>query len=157
MDTNIIGRRMQTLGIEPEKPRILRIFVRDVTDASDGNATGIGLADFSTTRLVEKIDRHATYMNGITGLAPQKSRIPFHYDTDREAIEIALQTIGLTSPDQASVIRIENTLKLTEVDISESLLEAAKMRSDLEIIGKLSSFEFDSTGNLLPFTIYRFA
>ncbi len=157
MDTNIIGRRMQTLGIEPEKPRILRIFVRDVTDASDGNATGIGLADFSTTRLVEKIDRHATYMNGITGLAPQKSRIPFHYDTDREAIEIALQTIGLTSPDQASVIRIENTLKLTEVDISESLLEAAKMRSELEIIGKLSSFEFDSTGNLLPFTIYRFA
>ncbi len=157
MDTNIIGRRMQTLGIEPEKPRILRIFVRDVTDASDGNATGIGLADFSTTRLVEKIDRHATYMNGITGLAPQKSRIPFHYDTDREAIEIALQTIGLTSPEQASVIRIENTLKLTEVDISESLLEAAKMRSELEIIGKLSSFEFDSTGNLLPFTIYRFA
>ena len=157
MDTNIIGRRMQTLGIEPEKPRILRIFVRDVTDASDGNATGIGLADFSTTRLVEKIDRHATYMNGITGLAPQKSRIPFHYDTDREAIEIALQTIGLTSPEQASVIRIENTLKLTEVDISESLLEAAKMRSDLEIIGKLSSFEFDSAGNLLPFTIYRFA
>ena len=157
MDTNIIGRRMQTLGIEPEKPRILRIFVRDVTDASDGNATGIGLADFSTTRLVEKIDRHATYMNGITGLAPQKSRIPFHYDTDREAIEIALQTIGLTSPEQASVIRIENTLKLTEVDISESLLEAAKMRSELEIIGKLSSFEFDSAGNLLPFTIYRFA
>ena len=157
MDTNIIGRRMQTLGIEPEKPRILRIFVRDVTDASDGNATGIGLADFSTTRLVEKIDRHATYMNGITGLAPQKSRIPFHYDTDREAIEIALQTIGLTSPEQASVIRIENTLKLTEVDISESLLEAAKMRSELEIIGKLSSFEFDSAGILLPFTIYRFA
>ncbi len=153
MDTNIIGRRMQTLGIEPEKPKILRIFVRDVTDASDGNATGIGLADFTTTRLVEKIDRHATYMNGITGLAPQKSRIPFHYGTDREAIEIALQTIGLTSPERASVIRVENTLKLTEVDISESLLEAAKLRSDLEVIGRLSSFEFDSVGNLLPFTI----
>ena len=153
MDTNIIGRRMQTLGIEPEKPKILRIFVRDVTDASDGNATGIGLADFTTTRFVEKIDRHATYMNGITGLAPQKSRIPFHYDTDREAIEIALQTIGLTSPERASVIRVENTLKLTEVDISESLLEAAKLRSDLEVIGRLSSFEFDSVGNLLPFTI----
>ncbi len=157
MDTNIIGRRLQTLGVEPEKPKIIRIFVRDVTDASDGNATGIGLADFTTTRLVDKIDRHATYMNGITGLGPQKSRIPFHYDNDREAIEIALQTIGLTPPELASVIRIENTLKLTEVDISESLLEAAKLRSDLDVIGKLSSLEFDSSGNLLPFSIYRFA
>lgn len=157
MDTNIIGRRLQTLGVEPEKPKIIRIFVRDVTDASDGNVTGIGLADFTTTRLVDRIDRHATYMNGITGLGPQKSRIPFHYDTDREAIEIALQTIGLTPPEQASVIRIENTLNMTEVDISESLLEAAKLRTDLEVIGRLSSLEFDSAGNLLPFTIYRFA
>ena len=67
MDTNIIGRMMQILEPEPEKPAIVRIFVRDLTDDSDGNATGVGLADFTTTRLVEKMDRHATYMNGITG------------------------------------------------------------------------------------------
>ena len=151
IDTNVIGRMMQVLKPEPEKPAIVRIFVRDLTDDSDGNATGIGLADFTTTRLVEKIDRHATYMNGITGLGPQKSKIPFYYDTDLEAIEVALSTIGLTPPEQTKVVRIESTLHLAEVDISEALLEDAKLRSDLDVIGELKSFALDSAGNLLPF------
>ena len=80
MDTNVIGRMMQNFEPEPAKPAILRIFVRDLTEESDGNATGIGLADFTTTRLVNQFNRHATYMNGITALGPQKSKIPFYYD-----------------------------------------------------------------------------
>ncbi|MFB3042492.1 MAG: hypothetical protein ACE1ZS_11930, partial [Candidatus Poribacteria bacterium] len=151
MDTNVIGRMMQNFEPEPEKPAILRIFVRDLTDESDGNATGVGLADFATTRLVEKYDRHSTYMNGITALGPQKSKIPFYYDTDREAIEVALSTVGLTPPEQTRVVRVENTLKLTEVDISEALLDDAKLRSDLEVVGEMKSFEFDSDGNLVMF------
>ena len=140
MDTNVIGRMMQNFEPEPAKPAILRIFVRDLTEESDGNATGIGLADFTTTRLVDKIDRHSTYMNGITALGPQKSKIPFYYDTDREAIEVALDTIGLTEPEDARVIRIESTLRLTELDISEVLLEDAKLHSRLEVIGETEPF-----------------
>ena len=151
MDTNVIGRMMQNFEPEPAKPAILRIFVRDLTEESDGNATGIGLADFTTTRLVDKIDRHSTYMNGITALGPQKSKIPFYYDTDREAIEVALDTIGLTEPEDARVIRIESTLRLTELDISEVLLEDAKLHSRLDVIGETQPFEFDTVGNLLPF------
>ncbi|MYF98820.1 hypothetical protein F4212_06735 [Candidatus Poribacteria bacterium] len=152
MDTNVIGRMMQNFEPEPLKPAILRIFVRDLTEESDGNATGIGLADFTTTRLVDKIDRHATYMNGITALGPQKSKIPFYYDTDKEVIEVALDTIGLTKPENARVIRIESTLRLTELDISEALLEDAQLHSSLEIMGETLPFEFDTTGNLLPFS-----
>ena len=151
MDTNVIGRMMQNFEPEPAKPAILRIFVRDLTEESDGNATGIGLADFTTTRLVDKIDRHSTYMNGITALGPQKSKIPFYYDTDREAIEVALDTIGLTEPEDARVIRVESTLQLTELDISEVLLEDAKLHSGLEVMGETKPFAFDATGNLLPF------
>ena len=152
MDTNVIGRMMQNFEPEPLKPAILRIFVRDLTEESDGNATGIGLADFTTTRLVEQIDRHSTYMNGITALGPQKSKIPFYYDTDREAIEVALDTIGLTKSENARVIRIESTLRLTELDISEALLKDAQLHSSLEVIGETLPFEFDATGNLLPFS-----
>ena len=151
MDTNVIGRMMQNFEPEPAKPAILRIFVRDLTEESDGNATGIGLADFTTTRLVDKIDRHSTYMNGITALGPQKSKIPFYYDTDREAIEVALDTIGLTEPEDARVIRIESTLRLTELDISEVLLEDAQLHSRLKVIGETQPFKFDAAGNLLPF------
>ncbi len=152
MDTNVIGRMMQNFEPEPLKPAILRIFVRDLTEESDGNATGIGLADFTTTRLVDQIDRHATYMNGITALGPQKSKIPFYYDTDEEVIKVALDTIGLTKPENARVIRIESTLRLTELDISEALLEDAQLHSSLEVIGETLPFEFDTTGNLLPFS-----
>ncbi len=151
MDTNVIGRMMQNFEPEPVKPAILRIFVRDLTEESDGNATGIGLADFTTTRLVDQIDRHSTYMNGITALGPQKSKIPFYYDTDREAIEVALDTIGLTEPEDARVIRIESTLRLTELDISEVLLEDAKLHSRLEVMGETKPLAFDAAGNLLPF------
>lgn len=151
MDTNIIGRMMQNFEPEPEKPAILRIFVRDLTEESNGNATGVGLADFTTTRLVEKVDRYATYMNGITGLGPQKSKIPFYYDSDKEAIEVALNTIGLTPPEEAKVARVESTLTLATLDISEAFIEDVKLRSDLEIIGEVKSFEFDASGNLAPF------
>ena len=151
MDTNIIGRMMQNFEPEPEKPAILRIYVRDITEESNGNATGIGLADFTTTRLVEKVDRYATYMNGITGLGPQKSKIPFYYDTDREAIEIALSTIGLTPPEEAKVARVESTLKLATLDVSEAFIEDAKLRSDLEIVGDAKPFEFNASGNLTSF------
>ena len=151
MDTNIIGRYMQNFESDPEKPSITRIFARDLTEDSSGNATGIGLADFTTTRLVEKFDKKATYMNGLTGLGPQKSRIPFHYDTDLEVIEAALNTIGLTPPEEARVVRIQNTLQLGEVDISEILVEDAELRSDLEIISEAKAFTFDSSGNLRSF------
>ena len=151
MDTNIIGRMMQNFEPEPEKPAILRIFVRDLTEESNGNATGVGLADFTTTRLVEKMDRYATYMNGITGLGPQKSKIPFYYDSDKEAVEVALNTIGLTPPEEAKVARVESTLTLATLDISEAFIEDAKLRSDLEIVGEAKPFEFDASGNLAPF------
>ncbi len=151
MDTNVIGRMMQNFEPEPLKPAILRIFVRDLTEESDGNATGIGLADFTTTRLVNQIDRHSTYMNGITALGPQKSKIPFYYDTDKEAIEVALETIGLTKPENARVIRIESTLRLTDLDLSEVLLQDVDLHSNLEVIGDTLPLQFDSSDNLLPF------
>ena len=148
MDTKVIGRMMQNFEPEPEKPAILRILVLDLTEESNGNACGIGFADFTTTRLVNKIDRPATYMNSVTALGPQKSRIPFYYDTDREAIATALETVGLTKPKDCRVVRIESTLHLSEVRISSALLEEAKSRPDLEIIGELSEMEFDENGNL---------
>ncbi len=153
MDTKIIGRLMQNFEPEPEKPAILRIFVRDLTEESNGNACGIGLADFTTTRLVEKIDRRATYMNSITSLGPQKVRVPIYYDTDREAVENALATVGLTAPQDCRVARIESTLHLGEVEISESLLETTRERTDLTIIGEPHEMAFDTEGNLKPLHI----
>ena len=141
---------MQNFEPEPDKPSYLRILVCDLTEESAGNATGIGLADFTTKRLVDKFDRKATYMNCITSLGPQKSRIPFHFDSDREAITVALDTIGLRTPEDARIVRIESTLKLSQIHISESLLESAQLMSSLEILSEPEPLGFDSNGNLPP-------
>lgn len=150
MDTNVIGRRMSTNEPEFESPRITRVFVRDLTAESNGNALGTGLADFTTSRLVKKIDTKATYINLLTGNGPQKGRIPMHLDTDAMVLDAALGTIGLLEPEDAHIMRIESTLKLRDLHVSEALLPLVRDREDLEICGDPFPMPMDRAGNLRP-------
>src|SRR5207253_858678 len=115
MDTNVIGRPSNPHEPFPADPKILWIVALDLTEDSYGNAVGIGNADFTTRRLVDKIDMKPTLINAITACAPNGAKVPPTYDTDREAIETALSCIGLTPPERARVIRIKNTLMLGEI------------------------------------------
>jgi hypothetical protein len=151
MDTKVIGRMMQTGESDPEKPKITRIVALDLTTNTMGNAAGIGLADFTTKRLVDKIDFGPTYMNFITSLGPQKVRIPINFEDDRKVLDAVFNTIGLIKPEDSRVVRIKNTLKLDEVDISEALLDEVKKRDDLEIVGKPKAFEFTDDNILKTF------
>lgn len=152
MDTNVIGRVFQDTQPEPESPKILRIFVRDMTEESGGNAAGIGFADMVTTRLIEKMDRVSTYMNALTAGTPQKMRTPLYYDTDRDALAWILHTIGLTAPENARLVWIRNTLMLDDLLISESLLPEAKQHPNLDILGEPFEMSFGGDGNLVsPF------
>ncbi len=148
MDTNIIGRRMQNFETEPAIPRILRIIVRDLTPESEGNAVGIGLADFTTRRLVDRINHQYTYVNSITGMSPQKSRIPVFLDSDREVIEAAFSTIGMKPPEEGRAVRIKNTLSLGRVAVSDALVEEMADREDIEIAGNHGPLVFDGQGTL---------
>jgi hypothetical protein len=148
MDTKVIGRIMNIIEPLPTHPRILRIYVRDLHDDSYGNATGVGLADFVSRRLVSKIDATATYINCLTGLSPESARIPITVDTDREAVDAALGTIGLVQPEEARIVRIKNTLLLEELDVSEALLEEAKQRGNIEVLWGPKPLVFDTTGAL---------
>jgi len=151
MDTKVIGRIMNIIEPVPQHPRILRIYVRDMHDDSYGNAMGVGLADFVSRRLVNKIDPMATYINGLTGLSPESARIPVTFDTDREAVEAALGTIGLVKPEEARIVRLQNTLLLEELEVSEALLPEVKPRDTLEILWGPKPLMFDSTGGLPTF------
>src|SRR5262247_4636359 len=96
MDTNVIGRPSNPHEPFPADPKILWIVALDLTEDSGGNATGIGNADFTTRRLVDKIDMKPTLINAITACAPNGAKVPPTYDTDLEAVETALSCIGLT-------------------------------------------------------------
>jgi hypothetical protein len=154
IDPNITGRNRDLLGVFPHPTQVKRLFVRDLTPHSNGNATGIGLADLTTKRLVEKINYQATYMNCITGISLEKAAIPMYFETDQEAIKVALGSIGLIPFDQSKIVRIKNTLQLDEVEVSAAYLSELKNRPDLEITAGPLPFNFDSKGNLPPLQVH---
>jgi len=148
IDPNVTGRNRDLLGVFPHPTNVKRIFVRDLTENSNGNATGIGLVDITTQRLVNKIDYRATYMNAITGISLEKAAVPMHFATDQEAIEVALGSIGLTPPEKSRIVRIKNTLHLDEVEVSEVYGQEVRQRPDLEILEGPNPMIFDGDGNL---------
>jgi hypothetical protein len=135
---------------EPERPKITRIIVLDLTEQAHGNAVGIGLADYTTRELVEKIDFTALATNAITAMTPEKGRIPIALETDRAAVEAAFKTIGDVDPEKARVVHIKNTLEMGELHISQALLEEAKGRKDLKLLKALGALSFDGSGKIQP-------
>jgi hypothetical protein len=151
MDTNVIGRH--TTFFEPRftTPRITFIVACDLTPNTYGNATGIGNANFTTRRLADKVDWNATYINCLTACAPDGARLPPVFDSARDAIAVALSCLGHERPEEARVVRISNTLRLAEVDVSEALLAEVGRRSDLTRVSDPAPFAFAADGALLPF------
>ncbi len=149
MDTNVTGRKhFQPHPMSEPGPGVTRIYVRDLTNNSQGNATGIGMADFAHSRLVKKIDHEVTYVNCLTVNSPEAGAIPLHFDTDKKVVEAALKTIGYVEPENARIIHIRNTLDLKEVRISKTYMAEMKQRNDLKIMGPLEPLKFDVLGNM---------
>jgi hypothetical protein len=151
-DTKVIGRIMNIYEKECETPKITRIVFRDLTEGSEGNATGLGLADYTTRRVVEKIDFEATRINCMTGGAPEKGRIPITLPTDRAAIDAAFATIGLWTPEAVKVVWIPNTKDLEWLAVSSGFLEPSRNRSDLEVMDEQFDLPFDA-GDNLPYLV----
>ncbi|MCL6505395.1 MAG: nickel-dependent lactate racemase [Bryobacteraceae bacterium] len=154
MDTNVVGRKYDDhKAREDEWPKVRRIVVRGLTEATHGNASGIGIAEFCTTRAIQQTDLHATRVNCITSGHISACMLPVNFDTDREILDAALPTIGLTPPPQAKLLWIHNTLDLAEVECSAAYLNEARERSDLEILTGLRPLPFDAQGNL-PLSVH---
>lgn len=151
MDTNILGRlRIQGLP-EPQKPRIKRVAVLDLSTETNGNANGIGLADFTTRRLVNKIDFAATYKNNLTSTFTQRAMIPITLENDRDTILTAIKSTGLDNPQKARIIRVRNTLHLAEIQVSGYALEEVLSLDRVELMKEPEPMKFDESGNILPF------
>jgi len=149
IDPNVTGRNRDLLGVFDHPVQVKRLFVRDLTAKSKGNAVGIGLADLTTQRLVDKIDYGATYKNCITGISPEKAAVPMHFETDRQAIEVGLGSMGLIPPEKSKIVRIKNTNRLELVEVSVAYGDRLQGRSDFEILDGPQAMEFGSDGNLL--------
>jgi hypothetical protein len=149
IDPNVTGRNRDLLGVFEHPVQVKRLFVRDLTDKSKGNAVGIGLADITTKRLVNKIDYDATYKNCITGISLEKAAVPMHFESDRKAIEVGLGSMGLIPPEKSKIVRIKNTNRLEAVEVSEAFASEIEQRDDLDILNGPQAMNFDGNDNLL--------
>jgi hypothetical protein len=152
MDTNVIGRMMIRGSAEFDRPRIANIAVLDVTDASHGNAIGVGLADFIPFRILEKVNLRSAYVNAMTsGLGgPQRGQIPMAFPTDRDAIAAALLTCGRADLERARLVRMRSTLDLEHLLVSESLRAQVEADDRLSVSGDPVPMGFDADGGIDP-------
>ena len=150
VDCYVIGRKRIIGEPEwPEAPHIRSLVVLDLTDASHGNALGVGLADFTTKRLASKIDWPSVQANVLTSGNVERAKLPLVFATDREAVEAAAFRERLTPLAELRVACLRDTLHLRHLLISEPLAVAARARADLEIVGEPMSLPFDRQGNWL--------
>jgi hypothetical protein len=149
MDPNVTGKpgsRMEGFSMGPP---INRIVIRDLTDATEGNATGIGMADVTTQRVVAKLDWTKTYLNIVTAGALDGARLPIVADTDQDAIGIGIRGCPGIASDQARIVRVRNTLEMTTVWASEPMLAEIEANPRLERLSDPFACEFDADGALL--------
>lgn len=146
MDPNITGRYPTPYAYGG--PDVNKIVVLDLTPQTEGNANGVGTADFTTQRLVDKMDLETTYANGLTSTVVAPTKIATTLPNDRETIQAAIKTSNILDFHQVKMVRIKNTLVLNEIEVSEALIEAVKQHPQMELVSDLYDIPFDSEGNL---------
>jgi hypothetical protein len=148
MDWKIVNR-----GIDGERNpypyihKFERIFIRDLSPLSYGNAIGLGLAEIVTDRLVNKTDWEPTRINGLTSLGLASIRTPIHFPTDRECLQTIMPTVGKFEMSEVTVGWIRNSLELGTLALSENLRPEIAKNPMLEILDA-RDMEFDGDGNL---------
>lgn len=149
IDTNVVGRMRVVGQPEPER-RVTAIVALDLSEASHGNAMGIGTADFTTARLLAKVDFEALYTNALTAglIGIQRMAIPCVMPTDLAAVSAAIACRGRDTP--LRLAWIADTLHTELLAASPALCDEARERAGLEVIGEPAPMPFDPAGRLRP-------
>lgn len=147
MDPNIIGRF--TTPYISGGPNVSKLSVFDLTDKTEGNAAGIGLADFTTKRLVNRIDFDKMYPNSLTSTVSLPSKLPIFLDNELDVVLASIKTCNAKDLSKVRLVYIQDTLHIEEFWISEALLGEAESNPDITICGELQTMGFDETGRCL--------
>jgi hypothetical protein len=151
-DPNITGRNRRNVQWTA-KPLVKKIVVLGLTRVSHGNATGIGGADVITMRLFRDLDIASTYANVITAGNLDGAAIPIVMNNDRDAIALAVKTVVRVKPGDCRIVRVRNTLHLSEIEVSAPLLDEVRARPEqFELVEPPHGWRFDGQGNLGPLT-----
>ena len=146
MDPNITGR-FAVPYVKGEK-NVQHIAVLDLTEETHGNCNGLGLADVTTKRLVDKIDVDCTFPNVVTSTVLCTPKIPLFTHSDKSCIQIALRTCNYIDRAHPRIVRIRDTMNLEQIEISEAMLPEAEASQHVEVLTQPEDWKFNEEGNL---------
>ncbi len=147
MDPNVTGSCATPYG--GGGPDVNRYVVLDLTDESHGNGLGIGMSDFSTKRVFDKLDFDTMYPNSLTSTVPGPSRLPMIMKDDRSAIKAAIHTANVPEIKNVRMVRIADSAHLSRLMVSEALLPEVRRQSGLNLVEQPQALEFDENGVLI--------
>ncbi len=143
MDTNVIGYRGVNGYEDLPRPRITAIAALGLSEATRGNAIGVGLADFITRRLRESIDEQKTFTNVFTTGDMRRMAIPCTLRDDREVVKRMSERYG-----ENGWIFIPNTLHLETLYVSADLAETLTGNRRCQVDHGPIPITFSSEGRL---------
>jgi hypothetical protein len=150
MDPNVCGRFVKSNGpAYTDRPFVQHIAVLDLTPETHGNASGIGLGELMSLRVLQKIDLPSTYANCMTASHLAGAMLPVVLENDRATIATAIKTTVRTTPETIRLVIIRNTLDVGEIWISPALLEEARAQPHLEINPTSMPITFDGDGCII--------
>lgn len=134
-DPNILGKSFLLNEFVLPVPNINRMVLLDVTEASHGNAVGMGIFDITTRKVFDQLNMEAIYANDIALGCMEDCKIPLVAADEWEAIRVAIKVLRNHDPKFLKIVRIKNTLHLEEVQVSEDLLDIVAKDPRLELLG----------------------
>ena len=148
IDPNVVGRLLIETSTEEAKPAITRICALDLSPESHGNATGVGIADLTTERLLAAIEPGPFRMNNLTACFLWRSKLPLAFPDDRACIRAGIQTCWQPNLERLRLAVIPNTLEVANLWVSPPLVDEAQANPRLQIAGPAQAMPFDAQGNL---------
>ncbi len=133
-DPNILGRSSVLKQFVLHIPRYQRLVLCDVTPASHGNGIGVGLFDVITKKVADQLDLASMYANAIACNCLGDASVPCTVEDEETAIRVALKCCRGIDRDHPRIIRIQDTLHLGEIAVSEALLDEVARKPGLSLI-----------------------
>ena len=134
-DPNILGKSLLLHEFVLPVPRINRMVLLDLSEATHGNAVGIGIFDITTRKVLDQLDMESMYANDIALGCLDDCKIPLVAADGAEAVRVAITVLRGNDPSRLKIVRIRDTLHLGEIQVSEDLLDVVEADPRLELLG----------------------
>lgn len=146
-DPNIVGRcgnLKLKMGIDSKV-----MIVSELSDESDGNATGMGRFDIGTRKFFEKVSFDHTYPNAITDQSFAAYKVPMIVDSDEESLHTGIAVALGIDQQRPRIVIVKNSLEVENILASESMIPEVEQTPGMRVEGEPFELTFDKTGNLL--------